>query len=127
MKLNKAAFGLAAGIIWGAMIFLATWWIIIRGGTGENIALLGRFYVGYTPTPVGSVIGLVYGFIDGFITGYIFALIYNAFVRSAEVEKHKPVVHEPSGGTPELGEEIAKVPEEQLEEEQEPATSTEKE
>ena len=90
MKLHKVALGMAAGILWGATIFLATWWIVIRGGTGENIALLGRFYIGYTPTPVGSIIGLVYGFIDGFIAGYIFALIYNAFAGAAAVKKAAP-------------------------------------
>lgn len=79
MKLNKTGFAVAAGILWGATIFLATWWIIVRGGTGENIAKLGRFYLGYEPTPVGSIIGLIYGFINAFVGGYIFAAIYNAF------------------------------------------------
>ena len=79
MKLNKTAFGLAAGVLWGAALFLATWWIIIRQGTGENIRLLSRFYIGYSPSPIGSLVGLIYGFIHMFIGGYIFAALYNAF------------------------------------------------
>ncbi|MCX7766148.1 MAG: bacteriophage holin [Candidatus Sumerlaeia bacterium] len=81
MKLNKLAFALATGIFWGAIIFLATWWIIIRKGTGEHIELLGRFYLGYKPTPPGSLIGLIYGFVSGFVGGYIFSALYNAFVQ----------------------------------------------
>lgn len=81
MKLNKIAFALATGIFWGALIFLATWWIIIRKGTGEHIELLGRFYLGYKPTAPGSIIGLIYGFITGFIGGYVFSALYNAFVQ----------------------------------------------
>ena len=84
MKLNKVAFGFAAGIIWGGIVFLATWWIVVRGGTGEMISRLGRFYIGYAPSPSGSILGLIYGFVSAFIVGVLFAAIYNAFAVPAE-------------------------------------------
>jgi hypothetical protein len=81
MKLNKEALGLALGIVWGVTVFLATWVIIMRGGTGEMLSKLGRFYFGYTVSAGGSIIGLIYGFIDGFIGGWVIGLLYNAFTK----------------------------------------------
>ena len=82
MKLNGKAFGFASGIIWGATIFLATMIVALRGGSGELIRKLARFYIGYQPTLAGAFIGLIYGFIHAFIVGVIFAAIYNAVVQS---------------------------------------------
>lgn len=83
MELNKKAFALASGVIWGALIFLSTIWVVLRGG-GEHLSLLNQFYIGYTPTYPGSLIGLVYGFVDGFIVGYILAALYNALSKPKE-------------------------------------------
>ncbi len=82
MKLNTLAFGVALGIVCGATIFLATLWVIMTGGPGEHLALLGRFYLGYQVTVLGSVLGLIYGFIDGFIGGVIFAALYNLLAKA---------------------------------------------
>jgi hypothetical protein len=54
-----------------------TWWIIaFSGATGEP-TLIGRAYIGYRISPLGSVIGLVWGFVDGLIGGAVFAWLYN--------------------------------------------------
>jgi hypothetical protein len=77
MKLNIKAFALTCGVIWGVGLFLLTWWIIaFSGATGET-TLIGRVYLGYHISPVGSVIGLVWAFADGLIGGAIFAWLYN--------------------------------------------------
>jgi hypothetical protein len=78
MKWNVRAFALAFGIWWGVGIFLVTWWVIAFGGgsTGEP-TFLGRIYLGYEISPLGSVIGLVWGFVDALIGGAIFAWLYN--------------------------------------------------
>jgi len=86
MKLNKVACGLAAGIIWGLTIFIATIWVIVSGGGGEHLALLNRFYIGYSVTYGGSFLGLIYGFVDGFVFGWLFAFLYNLFVRTKEAQ-----------------------------------------
>lgn len=82
MKLNVKAFALAFGLIWGLGLFLLTWWIIAFGGgvTGET-TLIGRVYLGYRITPLGSVIGLVWAFFDGLIGGAIFAWLYNKLAK----------------------------------------------
>lgn len=77
MKLNLRAFALACGILWGVAMFVLTWWIIVLDGTAGGPTFLERVYIGYTLTPVGSVIGLVWGFFDGLIGGAIFAWLYN--------------------------------------------------
>jgi hypothetical protein len=76
MKLDKKAFGLASGIFWGFTIFVATIWVLIRGG-GETLILLRQFYFGYSVSYEGAFVGLIYGLVDGFVCGWIFAWLYN--------------------------------------------------
>lgn len=78
MKLDRKAFGLAAGILWGLGVFLCTLWAVYLGG-GEHLALLGKFYLGYSISVLGALVGLVWGFVDGFICGWLFAWLYNRF------------------------------------------------
>jgi len=82
MRINKVALGLTLGILWGASVFLATLWIMARGG-GETLVLLNKFYFGYSVSFLGGLLGLVYGFIEGFIGGWLIALLYNAFAKPA--------------------------------------------
>jgi hypothetical protein len=80
MKLNSKAFGLACGVVWGLGLFFLTWWVILFEGTSASPMFFSRLYLGYTITPLGSIIGLVWGFFDGWIGGLIFAWVYNALV-----------------------------------------------
>jgi len=82
MRLDVRAFALACGILWGLAVFLGTWWIIALEGASGDPMLLGRIYVGYRITPLGSIIGLVWGVVDGLIGGALFALLYNALTRT---------------------------------------------
>jgi hypothetical protein len=77
MRFNIKAFALTCGIVWGAMIFLATVWLLAFGFEGELIGNLDHFYFGYSFSYAGAVIGAVWGFVDGLICGAIFAWLYN--------------------------------------------------
>ncbi len=77
MKLNLKALALSSGIIWGLGLFILTWWMIAFGGSTGESTFIGRVYIGYTISPIGSVIGLVWAFIDGLIGGALFAWLYN--------------------------------------------------
>ena len=77
MKLNVKAFALACGLFWGIGLFLITWWIILFEGASGNTTLIGRIYLGYNISPIGSLIGLVWAFVDGMVGGAIFAWLYN--------------------------------------------------
>ncbi|MGH9958875.1 MAG: hypothetical protein ACREBC_17405, partial [Pyrinomonadaceae bacterium] len=81
-KLDRLGFGLSIGITAGFVLFVATLWLVIKGGeiVGPTLALLGQFFPGYAVSPLGSVIGLCYAFTVGFIGGYLFALVRNAIL-----------------------------------------------
>ncbi len=88
MKLHNTAFALVSGILWGLWIFVATIWVILKGG-GTTLVLLEQFYIGYSVTWLGAFIGLVYGFVSGFICGWLFAWLYNCFAKCGEKKEEK--------------------------------------
>ena len=71
------AFALTAGIFVSETLFFIAWWLILIGNTDGPTTLLERIYIGYSFTPIGSVIGAVWGFIDFAIGGAIAAWLYN--------------------------------------------------
>ena len=79
MRLNATVQGVVTGLIAGLAIFIATNWLIIKGGpvVGPHLALLGQFLIGYRVTFVGSLIGFAYGFVLGFGAAYGVARMYN--------------------------------------------------
>lgn len=80
MKLNVKAFALTCGLMWGLGLFFLTWWMIALGGATGEVTLIGRIYIGYRISALGSVIGLAWGFVDALIGGAIFAWLYNFIV-----------------------------------------------
>ena len=67
---------LTAGIFGGASMFLIAWWLILIGNAEGPPTLLERMYIGYSFTPLGSVIGALWGFVDFAIGGAIAAWLY---------------------------------------------------
>ena len=81
IKMSIRTLGLTLGIFWGASMFFLAWWMMFTGNAEGPITLLERIYIGYSFTPMGSVIGAVWGFVDGGIAGIIFAWLYNLIDR----------------------------------------------
>ncbi len=79
--LNAKAFALAAGMLWGGGLFVATIWLLALGHQGQLISALGNFYIGYTFSIAGAFVGLIWGFVDGLIGGAIFAWLYNQLAK----------------------------------------------
>ena len=86
LKLNIKILGLVLGLLLGMFIFIATNWLVIKGGhigpTGEyvvgpHLQLLSQFFIGYRVSFLGSVIGFFYGFALGTLCGAATAYIYN--------------------------------------------------
>jgi hypothetical protein len=86
VRLNAKLQGIVTGLVAGFAIFLATNWLLLKGGpvVGPNLALLGQFFIGYRVTFVGSLIGFAYAFACGFGAGYLVAHLYNRLVALKE-------------------------------------------
>jgi len=71
------AFALSTGIFGAVTMFFLAWWLILTGNADGPPTILERIYIGYSFTPMGSVIGAVWGFVDWGIAGAVFAWLYN--------------------------------------------------
>ena len=80
IRLNGVILGLVAGIMVGLGIFVATNWLVLKGGSdvGAHLRLLSQYFFGYSVSFVGSFIGMIYGFVTGYVLGWFIAFIYNA-------------------------------------------------
>jgi hypothetical protein len=80
--LNAKIMGLALGLLFGLIIFIATNWLILKGGNpvGPHLQLLSQYFLGYRVSFVGSLIGFAYGFAMGTLSGALLAWIYNKIV-----------------------------------------------
>ena len=90
LQLNAKMLGLVTGLLTGFVIFIATNWLVIRGGhiapsgetvVGPHLNLLSQFFIGYKISFLGSLIGFVYGFALGTLGGSLIGWIYNKFVK----------------------------------------------
>lgn len=77
-RLCPGCFGLAVGIIWGLWCFVAGMFI---HGDLTMVSTMGSIYIGYGPTPMGSLIGGLWGLLHGFIAAFLIAWLYNCLCR----------------------------------------------
>ena len=86
---NSKMLGLILGILLGLTIFIATNWLLVKGGhvneegqyvVGPHLRLLSQFFIGYRVSFLGSIIGFLYGFAVGTLTGAAIGWIYNRIV-----------------------------------------------
>jgi len=80
-RMDKLGLATAIGSVFGFLIFLATIWLVVKGGVASfYLQLLGQYFLGYTVTVKGAFIGLAYGFSWGFLLGWLFAYLRNFFM-----------------------------------------------
>lgn len=79
LRLEAIAQGVGYGLLLGLGVFVATNWLVLKGGAvvGPHLKLLSQFFIGYDVTFVGSLIGFGYGFACGFAAGYLVSSVYN--------------------------------------------------
>ncbi len=68
-----------AGLVAGLALFLATIWLVLKGGpvVGPHLALLSEFFIGYQVSWGGSLIGFGYAFATAFLLTYFVVRVYN--------------------------------------------------
>jgi hypothetical protein len=95
LRLNARIFGLILGLLMGSAVFLATNWLLIKGGhinpdgeyvVGPHLQLLSQFFIGYRVSFLGSVIGFFYGFALGTLCGAMIGWIYNRIVDFRKIK-----------------------------------------
>lgn len=87
LRVNALALAVVAGLVSGAGLFLATNWLLLKGGPepGPHLALLGQYFWGFRVSFLGSLVGFAWAFLCGFAAVYAGARIYNAVAgRRAE-------------------------------------------
>jgi membrane protease YdiL (CAAX protease family) len=89
LRLNTKLLSLVLGLLFGLLIFVATNWLVIKGGhvtnggeyvVGPHLELLNQFFVGYNVSFLGSIVGFFYGFAIGTLSGSLIGWVYNKFV-----------------------------------------------
>jgi hypothetical protein len=82
--LNAKLLGIVLGILFGAGLFLATNFLVLKGGehVGAHLALLASFYPGYRVTFLGSIIGFFYAFVTGAVVGGAVGAVYNKLAKT---------------------------------------------
>ena len=81
------AAGLTAGIFGAVAMFFLAWWLMLTGNAEGPVTLFERIYIGYSFTPMGSIIGAAWGFVDWGIAGTLFAWLYNLINKKLNVNR----------------------------------------
>ena len=83
LRMNARAWGIGMGLLLGAILFLATNILLIRGGpnVGQHLGLLAIYLPGYSVSFAGSLIGFVYAFVGGYGLGRLLGMVYNYLVK----------------------------------------------
>jgi hypothetical protein len=81
-RVDEFAFAAASGALAGLLIFLATIWLIVKGGdsVGRHLQLIGQYFVGYTISVRGAFIAFAYAFVSAFLFGWTGAYLRNLFL-----------------------------------------------
>jgi hypothetical protein len=78
-RLRASVMATAFALTGGTGLFLATIWLVIRGGemVGPHLGLLSNYFPGYSVTWAGAFVGFFYGALTAGIVGWTVAWIYN--------------------------------------------------
>jgi hypothetical protein len=82
--LNGKLLGIVLGFLSGAGLFLATNFLLLKGGphVGAHLGLLSNFFPGYRVTFFGSIVGFCYMFVVGLIIGTVLGAVYNKVAQA---------------------------------------------
>ncbi len=95
IRINTIIAAVALGSIGGAIMWLSTAILVMRGGpnVGFHLSLLAVFFPGYTVTWAGAWIGMLWGFVCGALSG---TALYWGYARSLREHFSGQVLDSPS-------------------------------
>jgi hypothetical protein len=81
-RLRASVMAVVFGLTSGTGLFVATAWLVIRGGEriGPTLGLIRHYLPGYSVTWPGAFVGFFYAAVIGGIVGWVVAFIYNQIV-----------------------------------------------
>ncbi len=81
-RLRASVMATVFGLMSGSGLFVATIWLVIRGGknVGATLGLLRAYFPGYSVTWPGAFVGFLYAALLGAVVGWSVAYIYNRIV-----------------------------------------------
>lgn len=84
IRVNTIVMAVAFGLLGGAMLWLGTVILLLRGGpdVGAHLSLLSVFFPGYRVTWAGAWIGLFWGFAAGALSGTVLYWSYARTLRA---------------------------------------------
>ncbi len=79
VRMRARIMAIVFGMVGGAGLFLATTWLVLRGGddVGAHLGLLANYFPGYDVTWGGAFLGFFYGALVGAVLGFCVAWVYN--------------------------------------------------
>lgn len=79
LRLNSKAWGIATGLLAGLSLFVATLFLVVKGGenVGQHLGLLAVYFPGYRVTVLGAFVGFIYLFVVGYALGRLIGFVYN--------------------------------------------------
>jgi len=83
-RTSEQGWGLALGCLAGLGLFVATAFLVIKGGAvvGPRLQLLSVYLPGYSVTWTGAFLGGAYMFFLGYGAGRVVATIYNRMLHN---------------------------------------------
>ncbi|MFT7619744.1 MAG: hypothetical protein ACI97A_003401 [Planctomycetota bacterium] len=84
-QLNGRVWGMALGLLTGFGLFIATMWLVVKGGddVGQHLSLLSQYFPGYDVTFFGACFGFLWGCFLGYAFGRAICLFYNFAAKRA--------------------------------------------
>ncbi len=83
VRMRARIMAIVFGMVGGTGIWVATAWLLLRGGTnvGQHLALLRHYFPGFSVTWPGAFVGFFWGALGGALIGWSVAFVYNQIVE----------------------------------------------
>jgi hypothetical protein len=83
VRLRARVMALVFGMLAGLGLFVATLWLVVRGGVnvGQHLGLLANYFPGYDVSWLGAFVGFGYAALCGGAIGWSIASIYNRIAQ----------------------------------------------